>query len=123
MFVGSLVAALASTAALMFLLVVQLTAQPPPRPGEPGPGGKPPPSPLLNPQNLTSAIVIVAAVFTICWIATIAAAIRDQILRETNRIMSEYGELRETEGYVNGYRQGGRPGAEVRQLHPVPPID
>ena len=122
MFVGSLVAAIAATLALAFLIVVQVTAPPPPPPGsQQGSGGRP--APLLNPQNLTSIIVIVAALFTIAWIATIAAAIRDQILRETHRIMTEYGDLRETDGYVNGYHQRGRPEAEVRQLHPVPPID
>jgi hypothetical protein len=123
MFVGSLVAAISATVALAFLLVVQVTAPPGPPPGsqQQGPGGRPPP--LLNPQNLVSIIVIVAALFTIAWVATIAAAARDLILRDTQKIMSEYGELRETDGYVNGYRQGGRPEAEVRQLHPVPPID
>jgi hypothetical protein len=121
MFVGCLVAAIAATLALAFLMAVQVTAPPGPPPGQQGPGRPGPP--LLNPQNLTSGIVIVAALFTIAWIATIAAAVRDQILHETHKIMAEYGELRETDGYVNGYRQGGRPEAEVRQLHPVPPIN
>jgi hypothetical protein len=121
MFVGCLVAAIAATLALAFLMAVQVTAPPGPPPGQQGPGRPGPP--LLNPQNLTSGIVIVAALFTIAWIATVAAAIRDQILRETNRIMTEYGDLRETDGYVNGYHQRGRPEADVLKLRPVPPID
>ena len=122
MFVGCLVAAIAATLALAFLMIVQITSPPGPPPGsQQAAGGRPAP-PLLNPQNLTSIVVVVAALFTIAWIATIAAAVRDQILRESHKILTEYGELRETDGYVNGYRQGGRPEAEVRQLHPVPPI-
>jgi hypothetical protein len=121
MFVGCLVAAIAATLALAFLMVVQVTSPPGPPPGQPqGQGGRPP---LLNPQTLTSFIVIVAALFTIAWIATIAAAIRDQILGETHKILAEYGELRETDGYVNGYHQRGRPEAEVLKLRPVPPTD
>lgn len=122
MFVGSLVAAIAATVALAFLVVAQATSPPPPPPTQAA--GKPPPPPgILNPQTLTSVIVVVAALFTIAWIATIAAAARDLIMRDTHKIMSDYGELRETDGYVNGYRQRGRPEAEVRQLHKVPPID
>jgi hypothetical protein len=124
MFVGSLVAAIAASVALAFLIVVQVTAPPGPPPGSLQPAsGRPPAPPLMNPQNLTSIIVIVAALFAIAWIATIAAAIRDQILRETHRIMSEYGDLRETDGFVAGYHQRGRPEAEVLKLRPVPPID
>jgi hypothetical protein len=125
MFVGSLVAAIAATAALAFLMIVQLSSPPPPpRPDQQGGGGGgPPPVALTNPQNLTSLIVIAAALFAIAWIATIAAAIRDQILRETHKIMADYGDLRETDGYVSGYHQRGRPDAEVLRLRPLPPID
>ena len=124
MFVGSLVAAIASTAFLLFLYAVQVGSKPPPQPGSgQGTGGPPPPPPILSPPNLSSAITIVAAVAVIAWVATIAAMARDQILREMNRILSEYAEMRETDGFLSGMRQASRPDAEVRQLHPVPPID
>jgi DNA-directed RNA polymerase specialized sigma24 family protein len=123
MFVGSLVAAISATACLFSLFLLQvLTPPPPPPPGVAGPGSVPP-AELFSPQSLTSAIVIAAAIFAISWIATIAATIRDQILWETNRIMSDYGDLRETDGYVSGYQQRGRPEAEVRQLYPIRPAD
>jgi hypothetical protein len=125
MFVGSLVAAIATTVALAFLIILQVNSPPPPPPNQQGGGGggRPPSAAILNPQNLTSLIVIAAALFTIAWIATIAAAIRDQILHETHKIMSEYGDLRETDGYVSGLHQRSRPDAEVLRLRPLPPID
>src|SRR5262249_34210077 len=123
MFVGSLVAAIAATLALLLLATVQIFAPPPPPPQQPPQGVRPPPPPIFNQQTLLSVIIIAAALFTIAWIATIASAIRAQILRETHKVMADYGEAREVGGYDVGYRQGSRPAAEVRQLHPVPPID
>jgi hypothetical protein len=123
MFVGSLVAAIATTAFLLFLYVVQVGTKPPPQLGGQGPGGPPPGLPILSPPSLSSAISIVAAIAVIFWVATIAAMARDQILRDLNRVLSEYAEMRETDGFLNGLRQASRPDAEVRQLHKVPPID
>ena len=123
MFVGCLVAAIATTAFLLFLYAVQVGSKPPPQPGGQGSGGPPPGSPILAPPSLSSAISIVAAVAVVLWVATIAAMARDQILREMNRILSEYAEMRETDGFLSGMRQASRPDAEVRQLHKVPPID
>jgi hypothetical protein len=123
MFIGSLVAAIAATTALLFLYLVQVGSPGPPPSGGQGPGNPPPGPPILSPPALSSAISILAAAAAIFWVATIAAAIRDQILRDMNRILSEYAEMRETDGFLNGLRQGSRPDAEVRQLHPVPPID
>src|SRR5262245_35524527 len=122
MFVGSLVAAIASTAFLLVLYVVQVGTKPPPQGGGQGPGGPPGPA-ILSPPSLSSAITIVAAIAVIAWVATIAAMARDQILREMNRILSDYAEMRETDGFLSGMRQASRPDAEVRQLHKVPPID
>jgi hypothetical protein len=127
MFVGSLVAAIAATFALIAVLILVVNAPPPqPPPAQGGGGGGPggmPPSQLLSGPSLTSAAVVAAALFTIAWVATIVTAVRDQMLHAMDKILSEYGEMRETEGYLHGYRQGGRPEAEVRTLHRVPPID
>ena len=125
MFVGSLVAAIAATAMLFFLYVLQVTGRPPPQ-GTPVPAvqGQPPPQPaILSGPALSAAITIVAAAAVIAWVATIAAMARDQILRDLNRVLSEYAEMRETDGFLSGMRQASRPDAEVRQLHPVPPIE
>ena len=122
MFVGSLVAAISATALLLLLYVVQVGSKPPPQPGSPGAGNQPGP-PILAPPSLSAAITIVAAIAAVAWVATIAAMARDQILREMNRILAEYAEMRETDGFLSGMRQASRPEAEVRQLHPVPPID
>jgi hypothetical protein len=122
MFVGSLVAAIAATVVLLTLFAVQVNAGPPPRPGDPQ-GNNPPPPQFLSRESLAGAITIVAAIAVIAWVATIAAMARDQILHEMNRILSEYAEMRETDGFLSGMRQASRPEAEVRQLHPVPPID
>jgi hypothetical protein len=123
MFVGSLVAAIAATAALFFLYALQVSTKPGPPPNGQNPNGGPPPSPFLTHESLTSAITILAAIAAVAWVATIAAAIRDQILRDMNRILTDYAEMRETDGFLNGLRQASRPDAEVRQLHRVPPID
>lgn len=120
MFVGSLVAAIAATAILLALYLVQATAPGPP-PGPPPPGPHPPA--FMSQSALSAAITIVAAAAVIAWVATIAAMARDQILRDLNRVLSEYAEMRETDGFLSGMRQASRPDAEVRQLHPVPPIE
>jgi hypothetical protein len=122
MFVGSLVAAIAATALLLLLYAVQVGSKPPRADGQ-GPTNPPPGPAILAPPSLSAAITIAAAIAVVAWIATIAAMARDQILREMNRILSDYAEMRETDGFLSGMRQASRPDAEVRQLHPVPPID
>ena len=121
MFVGSLVAAISATALVLLLYAVQVGSKPPPQGGQ-GPNNPPPGPPILSPPSLSAAITIVAAIAVVAWVATIAAMARDQILHEMNRILSEYAEMRETDGFLSGMRQASRPEAEVRQLHPVPPI-
>jgi len=122
MFVGSLVASISATALLVLLYVVQVGSKPPPPVGSQAANNPPPGPPILAPPSLSAAITIVASIAVVAWIATIAAMARDQILREMNRILSEYAEMRETDGFLSGMRQASRPEAEVRQLHPVPPI-
>jgi hypothetical protein len=102
---------------------VQVGSKPPQPVGSQAANNPPPGPPILSPPSLSAAITIVAAIAVVAWIATIAAMARDQILREMNRILSEYAEMRETDGFLSGMRQASRPEAEVRQLHPVPPID
>jgi hypothetical protein len=121
MFVGSLVAAIAATVWLVSLFVLEIQTPPPAPPSVATGTGAPPPPAVAS--SLTGLIIIATATFAIAWIATIMAAIRDQILSETNRILSEYGEMRETDGFLNGLRQASRPEVEVRALHPVPPMD
>jgi hypothetical protein len=135
LFVGSLVGALASTVVLTILTILQLN-QAPPRGGDPNaPTGGPPPPP---PQHLTAGLIVVAAIFVVAWTAVLLAIARDTIMRRLDATelrvqeilaekISEYGDLRETDGYVWGMRQAGPPtpnGAEpVRTLYPVPPVE
>jgi hypothetical protein len=131
--VGCLVAAIAASIGLGVLTIMQLTAAPPLRPPPPtaNGSGRPPP-----PGSLSTAFIIVAALFAIAWVGAIVAFSRDHILRRIDRAraeisaelsagMAEYGDLRETEGYVHGRRQGLREaagpdrGGEVLKLRPV----
>ena len=82
--------------------------------------------------------------FVISWVAVLVALGRDQILRRLaatddlaaiagrlerlETLVREYGDLRETEGYLEGMNtaQDPQPPAEVRQIHPrrpQPPTD
>jgi hypothetical protein len=131
---GSLVAAVAATGALIVTMIVGL---PPSHPPPPGPGGMPPP-----PPNLTSLAVfpVITGLFVLAWLAVVVAFSRDQILRRIEQLRTppavegrliaelraqlaadrerelqllekriaelteEYGEQRETDGYLNGMR-------------------
>jgi len=126
---GCSVAAIAATAGLAVAAIMD-ASRPPPRP-LPGAGGPPPPPP---PSEL---LIISVGFFVLAWLAVLVVLSRDQILHRIGAVQAgeqaaelaaieeritatfkEYGEQRETEGYVNGMRtamaQG--PGAEVRPL-------
>ena len=97
---GSGLAAIAAT--VLLAVVWYLDAKPPPPRGV----GAPPPPP---PQHL--AFLVVLAVFTIAWVAVIAAVCRDQIVRRinaaTHQVITatlEFGEHRDTEGYLRAMR-------------------
>jgi hypothetical protein len=134
---GSLIAAVAATGALIITMIVGLPPSHPP----PGPGGMPPP-----PPNLTSLAVfpVITGLFVLAWLAVVVAFSRDQILRRIDELRAgpaddgrhvdeliaglraqlaadrerelemlekriaelteEYGEQRETDGYLNGMR-------------------
>jgi hypothetical protein len=112
MFVGSLVAAVASTVVLTVLAILQ-AQQPPPRAN---PQNPPPPPP---PPHLMAGLIIVAAIFVVAWVAVLLAVARDTIMRRIDahesrfeavlaEKINEYGELRETDGYVYGVHQTNR---------------
>ena len=97
---GSGLAAIATT--ILLAVVWYLDAKPPP----PRVAGGPPPPP---PQHL--AFLVVLGVFTVAWVAVIAAVCRDQIVRQinsaTHQIITatlEFGEHRDTEGYLRAMR-------------------
>jgi hypothetical protein len=121
------VAAIAATAAVVVAAYMDSSRpSPPPR----GDGSLPPPPPP------SEALIIRVGLLVLTWLAVLVVLSRDQILHriaalraaEGNAIeeritamMREYGEQRETEGYVNGLRTAMTPDAEVRQLRGVPP--
>ena len=97
---GSGLAAIATT--ILLAVVWYLDAKPPP----PRAVGGPPPPP---PQHL--AFLVVLGVFTVAWVAVIAAVCRDQIVRQinaaTHQVITatlEFGEHRDTEGYLRAMR-------------------
>jgi hypothetical protein len=126
------VAAIAATAAAAVATYMDANR---PRPQGPPPGGGLPPPP----PPPSEVFIISIAVFVLAWLAVLIVLSRDQVLRQVaalragegleameeriTTMMREYGEQRETEGYVNGMRtamaQGA--GAEVRQLRGKPP--
>jgi hypothetical protein len=129
--VGCLVAAIAATIGLGVLTIVALSNPPPPPPSAGASGHPPPPN-----FGMSAAITVAAALFAIAWVSTFVALSRDHILRRIDRARAEisaavtaavgdYGDHRETEGYVHGRRQGLREaaqserGAEVVTLRPV----
>lgn len=154
---GSLIAAVAATGALILTMVVGLPPAHPP----PGPGGMPPP-----PPNLTSLAVfpVITGLFVLAWLAVVVAFSRDQILRRVEQLRAgpapdgprfdqligelraqlaadrerelqvleariteltqEYGEQRETDGYLHGMRVAtGEESApeKVRSIRRTPP--
>jgi hypothetical protein len=154
---GSLVAAVAATGALIITLIVGM---PPGHPPPPGPGGMPPPPPLTS----LAVFPVVTGMFVLAWLAVIVAFSRDQILRRIEQLRAgpttdapqldqliselraqlaadreqelrmlqeriaelteEYGEQRETDGYLNGMRVatgGDSPPAKVHAIRRTPP--
>jgi hypothetical protein len=124
------VAAIAATAGTAVAAYMDAT-RPPPR-GAPGLPPPPPPGP-------SEALIIAVGLLVLAWLAVLVVLSRDQILHRVAALragegveameeriatmMRDYGEQRETEGYVNGMRAAtmqGR-GAEIRPLRGVPP--
>jgi hypothetical protein len=123
------VAGIAATAGLVVAAYMDASRPAPaPRPE----GGMPPPPPPPSEMFMISL-----ALFVLAWLAVLVVLSRDQILHRIAALrdgegaemlaervavlMREYGEHRETEGYVNGMRTAMAPDAEVRQLRGVPP--
>jgi len=154
---GSLIAAVAATGALIITMAVGLPPAHPP----PGPNGMPPP-----PPNLTSLAVfpVLTGLFVLAWLTVVVAFSRDQILSRIEQLRDgpavdacqldqliaelraqlaadrerelealeeriaelteEYGEQRETDGYLNGMRVAtgeGTAEATVRSIRRTPP--
>ena len=147
-FITALVVAVAATLALVGIVLVQANQRPGPPPGAGGGGSQPPPPPN------DILVIIAAAVFVLAWTAVMLTYNRDLISHRMSAIESsvgrlrtqvaddhraeltalgerlvslteEFGERRETDGYVHGLRQGGRPqpASPPRALHPVPPAE
>lgn len=120
----TLAAAVLATVGLV-LAVVFASMPPPPPPPASGSNQPPPPGGV--------AVIVTAALFVLSWGAVMFTYLRDlfehRFAQLTDRIIdltTEYGELRETDGYLHGYRQasgGGSGGGPVRSLHPVPPAE
>ena len=151
---GSLIAAVAATGALVVTLLVGLPASHPP---PPGPGGMPPPPPDLG---ALVAVPVITGLFVLAWLAVVVAFSRDQVLRRIEQLPTapavegrliaelraqlaadrerelqllekriaelteEYGEQRETDGYLNGMRVATGDAsvpATVHSIHRTPP--
>jgi hypothetical protein len=113
----SIVAAIAATGALVITLLVGLPSPPP----GPGPDGRPPPPPDLNGLAVFS---VVTGLFVLAWLAVLVVHSRDLILSRITTpepstelleemralgdrvaaLTTEYGEQRETDGYLQGMR-------------------
>jgi hypothetical protein len=144
-------AVIAATAATGALVVTVLIDMPPPNPPPPGPNGLPPPPPSLQPL---AVFPIVTGLFVLSWLAVLVVFARDQILRQLRRqqtapvdreeirriveqeigalgerleaLTTEYGERRETDGYLNGMRaatagESPEPTPNVRSFRRPPP--
>jgi hypothetical protein len=139
--VAVFVVAIAATGALIVVLLTQMPSGTIPAPG---PGGLPPPPPNMRPLAVFS---VVTGFFVLSWLAVLVVFSRDQILRHlrnqqpgpmpgvtaddlaelraeiTSELrglsgqLNEYGERRETDGYLSGMRTattGEPPEANVR---------
>ncbi|MFG1608621.1 hypothetical protein [Actinoplanes sp. NPDC049265] len=140
----SIVAAIAATGALVITLLVGLPKGPPP--GGPGQDGRMPPPPDLGGLAIAS---VVTGLFVLAWLAVLIVYSRDQILSRMETppaevpaevvaglredlaalgdrlatLTTEYGEQRETDGYLNGMRAaaGRPPDPVVTPLRRTPP--
>ena len=111
---GSLIAGCVGTILLVAFLVVQFQTDP--DPGGPRGPGEPPEGPPPLPPFPHLAFIVAMAFFAIAWLAVLAAASRDQLMRRINlmearitELITEYGEHRRTEGYVEGMAEATRP--------------
>jgi hypothetical protein len=128
---SSVVAAAATTVAL--IVIVALDARPPAVPPPP-PGSGSGPARLIPPPSF-APLLVVSALFIVSWLAVLLAICRDRIIQRLGAVeeaarsdiaslrrqLTEYGDGRETEGYLYGLRsaQQNRPA----RLHPLPPPD
>jgi hypothetical protein len=112
--VGSGIAALASTILLAVMSYLDINAA---RPLPRGPGQLPGPPPPSH-----AGLLIAIGLFTIAWVAVVAAICRDQIVRRINAAAEQittaaldYGEHRYNEGYFRALT--------INQSEQPPPID
>jgi hypothetical protein len=124
--VSALILAATATGALIITVLTEMPANSRP----PGPDGMPPPPPDTRPLAVFS---VVTGIFVLAWLATLVIYCRDQILAqprgvsrdELTVLLAEYGERRETDGYLNGMRTAAAapdpPEANVRALRRTPP--
>ena len=143
--VAMIIFATAATGALIVTVLVEL---PPGTPPPPGPNGMPPPPPSLQPL---AVFPVVTGLFVLAWLAVLVVFSRDQILqriRETrhdavteqlaelrgelaadrereSRLLgeriAEYGEQRETDGYLSGMRAAIGDEPNIRPIRRTPP--
>src|SRR3954452_1251717 len=131
--VACLGAAVAATAALIVALAGGLPGPPP----GPGPNCQTPPPPGLDAVVL---FIVITGLVVLAWLAVLVVWSRDQMmqrlgdasgiaalrteLRELSDRMAEYGEQRETDGYLAAMRVATAeepPGPNVRSLRRPPP--
>ena len=131
--VASLGAAVAATVALVVALAIGMPGPPP----GPGPNGQPPPPPDLDSVVL---FVVITGLVVLTWLAVLVVWSRDQMMaqfgdlseisalrteiRQLSERIAEYGEQRETDGYLNAMRiaTAGEPSEpNVRSLRRPPP--
>jgi hypothetical protein len=119
---GCLVAAIASTIGVALFGALTMRPRPEGGLGRIGANAAPPAA--------MPGLVVCVGLFVVAWVAVIATIARDQILRRVvlleARLVAfahEYGEQRDTSGYLRALRTAGLPthgASEVRQLHRVP---
>jgi hypothetical protein len=131
--VASLGAATAATVALVVALAIGLPG--PPR--GPGPDGQMPPPPDLEPIVL---IIVFTGLVVLSWLAVLVVWSRDQMMerigdesevavlraeiRQLSDRIADYGEQRETDGYLSAMRMATAdepPEPNVRSIRRMPP--
>jgi hypothetical protein len=117
-----IIAAVISSAAVVISAIVAAQPGGPPPDGGGGPPGPPPGS--------TIPLIISSAFFVVSWATVAVAVARDELAHRMNELhvwmeqmLHDYGEQRETEGYLKALRAAaGPPGnGDVRPLRKVPP--
>jgi hypothetical protein len=131
--VASLGAAIAATVALVVALAIGMPGPPP----GPGPQGQPPPPPDLDSLVL---FIVITGLVVLTWLAVLVVWSRDQMMfrigemsevavlraeiRQLSDRIADYGEQRETDGYLNAMRAvtaDGPPEPNVRSIRRTPP--